>query len=218
MIALLFALALVASAEALCGTAKKNLSCMKVPKDFELPINTPCSLPQCQHNKLPWSIFFQVCQELQTETQQYCAGSMACQSWPGETASLGQYSTVTYQDATGGIDGVVVHAGQGTVANGIARSMVLTIECAATSEPYPTFMHEATSTLEYSFNWKRKEACGKGCEGSGPAPPGPPGPGSHGGGKGMSLGGILLIVIAVVIVVYLVGGMIFMAVVKGARG
>ena len=89
-----------------------------------------------------------------------CAGAMACQRWDmgKETASLGEFSTVSYADATA-FEGVVVRADQGTVANGIARSMVLNVKCAKKSEPYPRFVSEATGVsfliffcFAYSFS------------------------------------------------------------------
>ena len=134
----------------LSSFSHRRLVSLASATDYVLPINSPCYLPQCQHNRLPWSIFFNFCQPLQELTQQNCAGSTACESWPGETASLGQFSTVTYSDAPE-VDGIVIHAGQGTVGNGIARSSKITIACSNTSDPYPTFVHEATCRLsEYA--------------------------------------------------------------------
>ena len=75
---------------------------------------------------------------------------------------MGSFSTVTYSDATQ-FDGVIVRASQGTVANGIARSVVINVICSNVTDPYPVFVGEATATLEYSFDFHRPEACGAGC-------------------------------------------------------
>ena len=44
---LVSAIAIVGVRGNFCGTAKKNLTCLASPKDFKIPINSPCSLPQC---------------------------------------------------------------------------------------------------------------------------------------------------------------------------
>lgn len=169
--------------------------------------------------KLPWSVFINVCQAIQTNNPltSNCGGAMGCQQWPGDSASLGQFSSVTYADVA---NGVVITATGGTPVDGVSRQMQLTITCGTSSDPYPTFTNEDSSTLTYSFSWKRTEACGSGC-GSGPtppgppSPPGPPGPATH---DGLDVGWWVFIFLFVFIAVYFLGGMIFMAVVKGARG
>jgi hypothetical protein len=148
-----------------------------------------------------------------------CAGALACQQWPGDSASLGQFSSVSYADTN---NGVIVTASGGTPDDGIARQMSLTITCGPSpGDPYPTFTNEDSSSLTYSFTWSRPEACGSGC-GAGPTPPGPPSPPGPPGPttqhEGLDVGWWVFIFLFVFIAVYFIGGIIFMAVVKGARG
>lgn len=58
---------------------------------------------------------------------------------------------------------MIVRANQGTAANGVARSLVLNVICSNVTDPFPVFVHEATATLEYTFEFRRPEACGAGC-------------------------------------------------------
>lgn len=141
-----------------CGTATVDLSALKAVNDYVLPAGVPCSLPQCNMSKLPWSVFFNMCQPVQTSGPivTKCSGALACQQWPGDSASLGQFSSVTYSDINGG---VLVTATGGTLDDGIARQFALTILCANVSDPYPTFTNEDSSSLTYSFSWNRVEAC-----------------------------------------------------------
>jgi len=108
--------------------------------------------------KLPWSFFFNICQPVQTSGPLLtrCSGAQACQQWPGDSASLGQFSTVAYNDTVGG---VILTATGGTPVDGIYRQMLLTIMCAAQSDPYPTFTGEDPSSMTTSFSWNRAEAC-----------------------------------------------------------
>jgi hypothetical protein len=141
-----------------CGTAAVDLSPLMSVYDYLLPAGVPCSLPQCSMGKLPWSVFFNICQPVQTSGPLVanCVGAQACQLWPGDSASWGQFSTVSYSDTVGG---VILTATGGSQVDGVSRQMMLTILCAAQSDPYPTFTSEDSSSLTMSFSWNRTEAC-----------------------------------------------------------
>jgi hypothetical protein len=149
-----------------CGTATVDLTPLKAATDYVLPAGSPCSLPQCYQGKLMWSVYFNFCQPVQISgpVVAKCAGASACQQWPGDSASLGQFSMATYTDVP---NGVIMSATGGTPDSGISRQMVLNITCGpAPGDPYPAFTNEDSSSLTYSFAWSRPEVCVK----STPAP------------------------------------------------
>jgi hypothetical protein len=141
-----------------CGTAKIDLTPLKSATDYTLPAGSPCSLPQCNNGQLPWTVFFNLCQPVQTNNPltTNCGGAQACEQWPGDSASLGQFNTVNYTDIP---NGVQVTAMGGSMLDGVARQMYLQILCANVSDPYPTFVNEDSSSLTYSFSWNRVEVC-----------------------------------------------------------
>jgi hypothetical protein len=104
-----------------------------------------------------------------------CVGAAVCQQWVGDSASVGQFAQVSYQDISGG---VLVTGLGGTMADGTARSFQLSILCSNTSaDPWPTFVSEDPTSLTYKLTWNRPEACGAGCGKSAPtAAPSPPSP------------------------------------------
>jgi hypothetical protein len=141
-----------------CGTATIDLKPLKAAKDYVLPVGAPCTLPQCSNGKLPWNVFFNICQPVQKSgpAVSKCRGAQACQQWPGDSASLGQFSSVNYTDIAGG---VLLNATGGTFVDGIGRQMMLQILCAPQSDPYPTFTQEDPIALIYNFSWNRTEVC-----------------------------------------------------------
>jgi hypothetical protein len=160
-----------------CGTAKVDLSCLKNSQDYTIPVGSPCSAAECGGGKLPWNIFVNMCQPVQTQGPMTinCVGAAVCEQWVGDSASLGQFAQVSYQDISGG---VLVTGLGGTMADGTARSFQLSILCSNTSaDPWPTFVSEDPTSLTYKLTWNRPEACGAGCGKSAPtAAPSPPSP------------------------------------------
>jgi hypothetical protein len=141
-----------------CGTAKIDLTSLKSAKDYVMPIGIPCSLPQCGQGLLPWNIFFNLCQPVQTNGPftNNCGGAQACQQWTGDSASLGQFNTVNYTDIQ---NGVLLTATGGSSVDGVSRQMFLQILCANVSDPYPTIISDDSTTLTYTFSWNRVEVC-----------------------------------------------------------
>ncbi len=183
-------------------------------------MGSPCSAAECGGGKLPWNIFVNMCQPVLTQGPMTvnCAGAAMCQQWVGDSASLGQFTQVSYQDISGG---VLVTGLGGTMADGTARSFQLSILCSTIVDPYPTFLSEDPTSLTYKLSWNRPEACGNGCGAT--QMPGAPTPSGQTNGPavpstGLSTGWYVFIFLWVFVIVYFVGGAIFMATVKGARG
>jgi hypothetical protein len=146
------------AAPTLCGTPTVNLTLLSSPVDYLIPAGSSCSAPECGSGKrLPWDLYVNVCVAVKMTTRN-CQGSAVCQTWPGDSASLGQFSQTNFTDIPGG---VAMTATGGSVAQGIARSVVLTIMCVppAMAEPIPTFMSEDPNALQYRLSWGRPEAC-----------------------------------------------------------
>jgi hypothetical protein len=141
-----------------CGTAKIDLTPLKSASDYTVPAGIPCSLPQCNQGMLPWNVFFNLCQPVQTNNPltTNCGGAQACQQWPGDSASLGQFNTVNYADIQ---NGVLLTATGGSFLDGVSRQLSLQILCANVSDPYPMFTNEDSPSLTYSFSWNRVEVC-----------------------------------------------------------
>jgi len=149
----------------LCGTALHNMSSLQALGLVHLPAGTPCTAVQCadnplQPNTLPWDVYFAFCQATaNVPNGSNCGAAATCMVWPGDSCSLGQFSTVTWSD--NGNNSVIMTATGGTVANGIARQMTLTISCPTTgkSDPFPLFLQETDATLQYAFSWNHVAAC-----------------------------------------------------------
>jgi hypothetical protein len=175
---------------------------------------------ECGGGKLPWNIFVNMCQPVQTQgpMTSSCVGAAICQQWSGASASLGQFAQVSYQDIAGG---VLVTGLGGTMDDGTSRAFQLSIVCSTNADPYPTFVSEDPSSLTYKLTWNRPEACGSGCGAT--QSPGAPTPSGQTNGPavpstGLSTGWYVFIFLWVFVAVYFIGGAIFMATVKGARG
>jgi hypothetical protein len=123
-----------------------------------MPVGSPCSAAECPGGKLPWDIFVNLCQAVQTQGSMTtnCVGAAVCEQWPGDSASLGQFNTVFFSDIT---NGVLMQGSGGTPSVGTERAFQLSILCSTSADPYPTFVSEDPISLTYSLIWNRPEAC-----------------------------------------------------------
>ncbi|XP_071488332.1 uncharacterized protein [Diadema antillarum] len=92
------------------------------------------------------------------------------------------------------------------------RTSLVTFHCDATAKTKAVYVvnGETSSDNTYLFTINTCLAClddVKGCHGS-----------SSGGGGGLTVGGILCIIFTVLVVVYIIGGVLFMKFVRGAQG
>ncbi|XP_072029421.1 uncharacterized protein [Amphiura filiformis] len=155
-------------------------------------------------SSLPWEFAFNPCYKFSDD---YCKNVVSCQRATDKTSS---YPLGTAESATWQSDGTkVTYTSIGT--DGVTRTSVLTLQCDPLGQPSaPTYQakgEDFATPAQYDYELKSICACPDGCKSSG-----------GGGGGGLSFGSILCILFVVLVFVYIVGGMVFMKVVKKAEG
>jgi len=157
-----------------------------------------------------WKVWINVCRQL---VSTLCGTNVAaCQQWdpstPAGKASLGAANSVQWvplvRSTTQGQKGATAKFSNG----GGGRAFEIDFQCMESSGiGAPSFEVETPSKF-YNFQWASKYACP-----TNRPPPPPPGT-----GKGLSGGGIFLIIVAVLFVVYVVAGITYNKVRKNATG
>lgn len=159
-----------------------------------------------------------------------CANAAACQILADGTGSyqIGDATNVGFE-----VDSLnQVHIKYTNIdGNGLTRTTDVTLVCNPTADPPMVSADGETApgSVTYLFTVNSKCACAGGC-GSGPPPPDPtttkgpgpdPGPGPKKGGSsegGISIGTILVIVVLSLGFSYMVGGILYMKMVRHAQG
>ena len=157
-------------------------------------------IPKGSAPGVTWDIWLNMCRPV---VKPDCGPQAAgCQRWDPNTgkASLGLVSSLTFQTAQAPGDGGFGVTAQFTGGDG-GRQMELDFKCKQSgSTGAPVFSSE-NPKLHYNFVWESVYAC--------------PVSASEGGLTG---GGIIMIIVACLIFVYIVGGIIFNAVIRKQRG
>jgi len=129
-----------------------------------------------------------------------CTNVAACQVGAPPTAyPLGTHDSAAFSVDDSGKAQVQYTA---TGSDGNLRTATVSLVCDPNTEKTMTYNGE--SVLVYSFTLTSKSCC--------------PGSSGGGGGGGLSTGSVLCIILTVLVVVYLVGGVLYMTYQKGATG